>query len=377
MSRLMRSPLRLMWLATILLSCGPAAELGQEGGACRFGIPACDDGLTCLAGACVGADEAPAPQLGEESFSAVLTVEKYTLEPDGMDTAIFQVELTRRSDGAPYSGEVLLRTHPLEGANILPARIKLEGGKGAARIRSCNQMYDRCPAKFRIVVARVELPTEPIAQTVELTNRGIVGVSSGGGTVDGGETVDGVDEELGVLSDTRPPSCKPGLTTYTLQAPRLGLQTFEAPTDLLQGGDNFTARAVLSDRQSAVASIEATLRFSLAEDVKPLTSFDSESIEVYLRPDNGDIEDQGAVVCSSRWSTEPTLSRHAKMALRETGVVRQTGRESDPPLRGFEMTIWGTAILKCFDATEVHGRGVVDFCMNAQGWLPEPSPPPP
>lgn len=167
-------------LSGVLFACESTPAVGASGGGCRFGIPACNEGLVCHQGTCTPVDEAPPDYPSEEDFSAEVQITKTTLEADGEDTVTFAFDLIDRRTGKPTTlPGVLVRTDPPRAGIVTPQKLPLEDGHGAVRVRACDPKYQVCPRAFTIVAATIEYPTEPVLRSPMITYTGLPEPSTG------------------------------------------------------------------------------------------------------------------------------------------------------------------------------------------------------
>jgi len=183
----------------ILFACEPPPAVGDSGGGCRFGVPACNEGLICFQGTCTPVDDAPPTYPTEEDFSAEVQITKTTLEADGADTLTFAFDLVDRSTGRPTTlPGVLIRTEPPRAGIVTPQKLPLDDGHGVVRVRACDPQYQACPKQFTIVAATIEYPTEPVLRSPVITYTGLpepltpdagiaAGLDAGVSTLDAGE----------------------------------------------------------------------------------------------------------------------------------------------------------------------------------------------
>jgi hypothetical protein len=204
-------------------ACDEAAGTGEEGGACRVGRSACNGDLVCHEGACVNPSDAPADPLTEEDFVVDFALARRSLKADGLDEQIVEVRIEAAANGAKYNGEMLLRTEPLQAARLEPNRLDFKDGFSAFRMRSCNVDGQRCPASFRIVLARLEFPTESLSASPAIDYVGLPSADEdagagaggeGGASASGGSTVP--------TPDCGPIGCWSGRYTVSAPVPALG-----------------------------------------------------------------------------------------------------------------------------------------------------------
>lgn len=259
-------------------ACDEAAGTGEEGGACRVGRSACNGDLVCHEGACVSPSDAPADPLTEEDFVVDFALARRSLEADGLDEQIVEVRIEAAANGAKYNGEMLLRTEPLQAARLEPNRLEFKDGFSAFRMRSCNVDGQRCPASFRIVLARLEFPTESLSASPAIEYVGLPSADedaggAGGSSASGGSTVP--------ARDCGPTGCWSG--RYTVSAPVPALGGMPARTVSVSGtfadteptrspgasaagvGETFSATGVRSEGTGVLKAFLATFRKESAE----------------------------------------------------------------------------------------------------------------
>jgi hypothetical protein len=170
-------------LTGLVFGCESTPATGESGGGCRFGVPACNEGLVCFQGTCTPTDEAPREYPTEEDFSAEVQITKTTLEADGKDTVTFAFDLVDRRTGKPTTlPGLLIRTEPPRAGVVSPQKLPLEEGHGAVRVRACDPRYQRCPAHFTIVGATPEYPTEAVIRSPVITYTGLPEPETDGGS---------------------------------------------------------------------------------------------------------------------------------------------------------------------------------------------------
>jgi hypothetical protein len=256
-------------------ACDEAAGTGEEGGACRVGRSACNGDLVCHKGACVSPSDAPADPLTEEDFVVDFTLARRSLEANGQDEQIVEVRIEAAANGAKYNGEMLLRTEPLQAARLEPYRLEFKDGFSAFRMRSCNVDGQRCPASFRIVLARLEYPTESLSASPVIDYLGLAAEGGdadaggeGGSSASGGSTVP--------PRDCGPTGCWSGRYTVSAPVPALGgmpartvtvagtfmdAEPTRSPGASVAGeGETFSATGVRSEGTGVLKAFLATFR---------------------------------------------------------------------------------------------------------------------
>lgn len=175
-----------------LAGCGDdAAADGAEGGQCRIGAEACEDGLVCSQGTCVDADSV-ADYTDIDDVVADFQFGRKIITPDGEDATPFLFTLTG-VDGAPIIGDVLLRVDPEGAGEIRPDRLTLgEDGSGQGTLVGCDGASVECPSQVRVEVALADRPYTPVARSQWVRHAGVdPGTPIGGGSGDGTGTGDG------------------------------------------------------------------------------------------------------------------------------------------------------------------------------------------
>jgi len=151
-------------LGIAALGCEPPPGVGEEGGACRVGRVACDGDRVCEDGVCMAPEDAPPPTLTAEDFAVSFRLQRRSLVSDGDDNQIVQVDIAAAANpNVKFNGEMLVRTDPLQAARLEPSRLRFEDGASALRVRACDASARECPDRFRLVLARVDQPTETLA----------------------------------------------------------------------------------------------------------------------------------------------------------------------------------------------------------------------
>lgn len=158
---------RLFVLCALLAACAADSPgLGEEGGECRVGPEACEEGLFCDNGECVETPDAGPTALQPDDLTVDFRLDKREVTGDGQDAVTVRFRVTKTGTEDPYVGDLLIRSNPLQAATPTPGVVTVNEGLGAARLQACHLRLDAdCPTAFYVELAFVDRPTVVIVRS--------------------------------------------------------------------------------------------------------------------------------------------------------------------------------------------------------------------
>lgn len=158
----------LLPLAVALAACGEEKPgLGEEGGGCRVGRQACDEGLICVEGICTAADPEQQQPLQPHDLLVETRLDKSRAIANGRDKVKVSFRIRLAKNGQPYTGAILVRANPTAAARPSPGTVELDEqrGTGGSVLQVCHIDDLGCPSEFTIDLAFPDRPTVVIGFT--------------------------------------------------------------------------------------------------------------------------------------------------------------------------------------------------------------------
>ena len=183
--------------ALVALTCESNPDDGFEGGDCRFGSMACEQGLVCMHGTCESPDDGTDDGTnngdgdGDDNEPASVVDLGFSLGEtqmiaDGQDTLILTVVGFVQATSIPYDGDVVVVVEPPGAAYLTRNLNPMVAGRARVQIRACDAQASVCPSSFRIAVALAERPVNFLAWSPPVSYVG--GADGGGATKPGGSS---------------------------------------------------------------------------------------------------------------------------------------------------------------------------------------------